>query len=368
RRVRRARPRSPGERQRAWRKGRERDLRGARPRGLRGDRVGTRRLRLDRRRSGRARNAERRRRRTGECVDGARERRSERRDRTKCGFRRARLGNASRRERGVGVTQVHNAVVCRESGDAHARAFTRDSRSFLRRGADADTTESRAHAVTTVGGTRVEEVTLQPAMPPAGASGARSGALLAAASGVGIVLNYAFLLAAARILGSDRYGSLGALLGLLAVVLIPAGAVQMAVSREVSRLLAAGKSDEADAFARGTLRLAVLATVPLVVVALALAVPLAHLLHIHSAEVVALAEFAFITSLVFPAAMGVLQGRQRFHALAVLYVFPFLVRLVLLAIVAAAGFRLGGAVFATVVAAIAAAVLVLALIRHSFQR
>ena len=222
--------------------------------------------------------------------------------------------------------------------------------------------------MTTVGGTRVEEVTLQPAMPPAGASGARSGALLAAASGVGIVLNYAFLLAAARILGSDRYGSLGALLGLLAVVLIPAGAVQMAVSREVSRLLAAGKSDEADAFARGTLRLAVLATVPLVVVALALAVPLAHLLHIHSAEVVALAEFAFITSLVFPAAMGVLQGRQRFHALAVLYVFPFLVRLVLLAIVAAAGFRLGGAVFATVVAAIAAAVLVLALIRHSFQR
>ncbi len=222
--------------------------------------------------------------------------------------------------------------------------------------------------MTTVGRTQPEEVTLQPTMPRVGASGARSGALLAVASGVGIVLNYAFLLAAGRILGSDRYGSLAALLGLLAVVLIPTGAVQMAVSREVSRLVAAGKSDEADAFARSTLRLASLATLPLVVVAFALAVPLAHLLHIHSSGVVALAEFAFVTALVFPAAMGVLQGRQRFHALAALYVIPFVIRLVLLAIVAAAGFRLGGTVFASVVAAVAATLVALFLVVDSLRR
>jgi O-antigen/teichoic acid export membrane protein len=222
--------------------------------------------------------------------------------------------------------------------------------------------------MTAVEDTKQEEVTLQPTMPRAGTSGARSGALLAIASGAGIVLNYAFLLAAGRILGSDRYGSLGALLGLLAVVLIPAGAVQMAVSREVSRLAAEGRSQEADAFARATLRLALFATVPLLAVAFALAVPLAHLLHIHSSGVVALAEFAFITALVYPAAMGVLQGRQRFHALAALYVFPFIVRIVLLAIVAGAGFRLGGTVFATVVATVAAALLAIALISDSLRR
>ncbi len=219
--------------------------------------------------------------------------------------------------------------------------------------------------MTTLDRTEPGEVILQPAL--AQRSGARSGALLAVASGIGIVLNYAFLLAAGRFLGSDDYGSLAALLGLLAVVLIPTGAGQMAVSREVSRLVAEGRSDEAEAFSRATMRLALLATIPLVVVALALAVPLAHLLHIHSTGVVALAEFAFVTALVFPAAMGVLQGRQRFHALAVLYVFPFLVRLALLGIVAGAGFRLGGAVFATVFSAIAAAILALALIRASLR-
>ena len=83
--------------------------------------------------------------------------------------------------------------------------------------------------------------TLAPPAPPAlrtGSSGARTGALLAVASGVSIVVNYAFLLAAGRILGSADYGSLAALLGLLSVVVLPAGALQLAVSREVSRTAA----------------------------------------------------------------------------------------------------------------------------------
>ena len=199
------------------------------------------------------------------------------------------------------------------------------------------------------------------------ASGARSGALLAVASGVSIVANYIFLLAAGRILGSESYGSLAALLGLLAIVLIPTGALQLGVSREVSRLLAAGKKTEADRFARATLRLASLATVPLVVIALALAPALGALLNIHSTGTVLLAETAFVTALVFPVAMGVLQGAQRFHAVAAMYVAPFLLRLILLAIAAAAGYRLGGAVFATVASAIAGTVLALALIREPLQ-
>src|SRR5437763_12061402 len=109
---------------------------------------------------------------------------------------------------------------------------------------------------------------------PAPRSGARSGALLAAASAASIVAAYVFLLAAGRILGSDEYGSLAALLGLLAVILIPAGAVQMAVSREISRLVASGEGHRANSFARAAFRLALIATVPLLVVALALASPL----------------------------------------------------------------------------------------------
>jgi O-antigen/teichoic acid export membrane protein len=198
-------------------------------------------------------------------------------------------------------------------------------------------------------------------------SGARSGALLAAASGVSIVGAYAFLLAAGRLLGSEDYGSLAALLGLLAIVLIPAGALQMAVSREVSRLVASGDPTGPARLARGLLRASLIATAPLLVVGLALAAPLSGLLHIHSVGIVVIAVLTLSTALVFPLAMGVLQGLQRFPAVATLYVFPWVVRLVLLAIVAAAGSRLGGAVFATLAGAVAATMLALFLIREPLR-
>jgi O-antigen/teichoic acid export membrane protein len=198
-------------------------------------------------------------------------------------------------------------------------------------------------------------------------SGLRSGALLAAATAASILAAYVFLLAAGRILGSDDYGSLAALLGLLAIVLIPAGALQMAVSREISRRLATGDSDAAARLAGGTLRTFSIATIPLLVVMLALAHPLSRLLHIDSTGIVVLAILSLSTALVFPVAMGVLQGEQRFPALAVLYVFPWFLRLVVLGIVAAAGYRLGGAVFATFVGAIGSTVLAYGLIRPSLR-
>jgi O-antigen/teichoic acid export membrane protein len=203
--------------------------------------------------------------------------------------------------------------------------------------------------------------------PPSRASGARSGVVLGVASGVSIVAAYVFLLAAGRILGSEDYGTLAALLGFLAVVLIPAGALQMAVAREVSRRIASGDSAGAAALARGTLRLSLIATAPLLTLAFALAIPLDHLLKVGSIGIVVLAEMTLVTALVFPVALGVLQGMQRFHALATLYVLPWLARLVVLAVAASAGYRLGGALFATVVGAIAGTAFALALIREQLR-
>ena len=209
----------------------------------------------------------------------------------------------------------------------------------------------------------------RPAQPEQAAqqSGVRSGAMLAVANAASIVAAYVFLLAAGRMLGSEDYGSLAALLGLLAIVLLPAGALQLGVSREVARRIATGDSAAAGRLARGTLRAAVIATLPLLVIALALAKPLAHLLHIDSVAIVALAILSLSTALVFPLALGVLQGLQRFRALATMFVFPWLVRLVTLGIAAAAGYRLGGAVFATLVGAVAATVLALLLIREPLR-
>jgi len=207
-----------------------------------------------------------------------------------------------------------------------------------------------------------------PATPPPIPSGTRSGAVLAVASAISIVVNYVFLLAAGRLLGSDDYGSLAALLGFLAVVLIPAGALQMAMSRELSRLLAGGDVAAAEAFANAQVRRSLIATGPLLVVALALAVPLATLLDIHPVGLVVLADLTLATALVAPVAGGVLQGYQRFRALAAVTVVPVAVRLAFFAIAAAAGMRLGGALLATFLSAVVGVLFVLFLIRAPLRR
>ena len=126
-------------------------------------------------------------------------------------------------------------------------------------------------------------------------------------------------------------------------------------------------SGEANAFARATLQIAALATGPLLALACVLAFPLSSLLNIDSVGIVALAEITLITALVYPVSLGVLQGRQRFHALAGLYVFPWVLRLALLAASAAAGYHLGGALVATVAAAIAAAAAAFGLIARPLR-
>ncbi len=193
-------------------------------------------------------------------------------------------------------------------------------------------------------------------------SAARGGALIAAASLAGIVLTYVFLLASGRLLGTEDYGAFAAVLGLLTVVLLPAGALQFAMAREVSRRAALNDESGSTGFVRAVLRLSAIATVPLVLVSLALSVPLARLLGIPTSAVV-LTALGLAGALVGPAALGTIQGYQRFGALAALYVLPLALRLMLLGAFAAAGYLLGGAVLATVVAGLAAAAIALALIR-----
>jgi O-antigen/teichoic acid export membrane protein len=208
---------------------------------------------------------------------------------------------------------------------------------------------------------------MHPSGTSRGSSGARSGALIAAATAASILAAYVFLLAAGRLLGSEDYGSLAALLGVLTIVVIPAGALQLAISREISRRIATGDRSGAARLARSAMRIAAVGTLPLLAVALALAVPLSRLLNIHSVPIVVLAILGLSTALFFPVAMGVLQGLQRFAAVAALYVLPWLVRLAVLGIAAALGYRLGGAVFATLAGAVVATAVALFLIREPLR-
>ena len=140
------------------------------------------------------------------------------------------------------------------------------------------------------------------------------------------------------------------------------------MSREVSRQIALGRHDEADAFGRATFRLALIATAPVVALALALAVPLGEALKIGSHGIVLLTALGLAGALTFPIAMGVLQGYQRFVAVAAMQVVPGALRLCLLALLAVASLRLGGAVAATVITFVASAALAVYLIREPLSR
>jgi O-antigen/teichoic acid export membrane protein len=154
----------------------------------------------------------------------------------------------------------------------------------------------------------------------------------------------------------------------LTVVLLPTGALQLAVSREVSRHEALGEADEADAFGRTLLRLGLIVTAPLLAVALFLAVPVGHVLEIDSTAAVALVMASLAAAVVTPIALGALLGYQRFYAVAMLSALPFALRLVIVAVSAAVGYRLGGAAAATFIAAVATALISIWLIRGRLTR
>ena len=198
-------------------------------------------------------------------------------------------------------------------------------------------------------------------------SATRGGFQLLVAAVVSLFANYLFLLGAGRLLGTADYGTLAALTGLLTVFLLPTSALQMAVSRELSRREAVGEHDEASVFARSLLVVGLKVTLPLLAVALALVVPLRELLQLDATAPVALAVAALGGVFVYPVALGVLQGQQRFRALAFNSAAPMVVRLLLLVLLALVGMRLYGALGAIIVSGAVAITIALIAIRGTLR-
>ena len=228
-------------------------------------------------------------------------------------------------------------------------------------------TPARGAVVASAGADLVPATSPGAASSPDVVSATRSGAQLLVAAAISLVANYLFLLGSGRLLGAADYGTLAALTGLLTVVLLPTGALQMAASREISRREAIGERDAAAAFSRGLLVLGLKLAVPLLLVALALLVPLRELLRIDATAPVALALSVLGGVFVYPTVLGIMQGQQRFRALAFNSAAPMVLRLVLLVVLAAAGMRLYGALGAITVSAVFAVALGLVTIRGTLR-
>lgn len=145
---------------------------------------------------------------------------------------------------------------------------------------------------------------------------ARAGALVGPAMAVANLLQYALQLTASRALAPAAFGGFGALLGLGVLGAVPMLALQTVAARHVAL-----RRDDPDARAREVSRLLLAATrlgVLLSAVALLVAPLFAAFLHV-SVLAAALLALTLAPLAVAGAAQGVLQGRERFTALALLF-------------------------------------------------
>lgn len=142
--------------------------------------------------------------------------------------------------------------------------------------------------------------------------GAAIVAALAIANGLGYLLN----LVASRRLGPEGYGALAALLGVILVGNVVALALQTVVARRTVVARGLGSLAEVSSWTRAlTLGCAVVATL----IGLAAALPLTHLLHLSSPAPALLMAVSLGPLTVVGGQLGRLQGGERFHALAGLY-------------------------------------------------
>jgi hypothetical protein len=131
---------------------------------------------------------------------------------------------------------------------------------------------------------------------------------LTAANGLGYLLT----LVASRRLGPERYGALAALLGLVLVGNVLALGLQAVVARRV----VAGGAAAAAAWAA---RVSAVSAAGLGIVALLAAPVVTHLLHLPSAWPTVVLAVTLAPLTVIGGQLGLLQGAERLHALAALY-------------------------------------------------
>jgi O-antigen/teichoic acid export membrane protein len=177
--------------------------------------------------------------------------------------------------------------------------------------------------------------------------------------------NYLFQVLAARFLGPSDYGALAALLAIIMVVGLPFGAVQLVVARTVAHENTRGRPEEGAAFARQALGLVAVAGLLAAAITIIASAPIATLLQVDGAAPIAITGLAIAFAVMLPAALGVLQGEQRYIAYGVGPLAGALARLLAIAVAVGVGLSLNGALWATLLATSLGVAIVVWQARHT---
>jgi O-antigen/teichoic acid export membrane protein len=142
----------------------------------------------------------------------------------------------------------------------------------------------------------------------------RQAVVVSAALMAGNASSYLFTIVAARLLVPEVFGELGALMALLVVGVVPAMAAQTGIALHVAG------AGSARAALRGSVGLGLVLGAAVSLLALAAAPALTNLLHLSSLRPALVLPLALLPFPLTGAVCGVLQGRQRFGALAFLLI------------------------------------------------
>lgn len=184
------------------------------------------------------------------------------------------------------------------------------------------------------------------------------------AAGLGVavilqnVLALIFTVIFARLLGASGYGSLAVLISAFIILMVPGSALQIAVARRVSRDLAAGSAEAAAGVRRWLVRLA-LATALVTLVAIPLRSPIGALIDVDDLWGAAAVPVTAMLWIVLCVERGVLQGFQRYRAVALSIVGEASSRIVFALLLVALGLDVTGAFLGSAISFVAIALALL---------
>jgi len=205
-----------------------------------------------------------------------------------------------------------------------------------------------------------------PRQVPSRVSLRRAGLLMGAAMGVGNVLNYAYNLAMVRPLGPAGYGALAALLALVLIGAFPGMALQVVVARHTA--LRGNDQRAIGELWAGTLTVTLVGGAGLGLLGVLAAPAVTGFLHLGSIVPALWLAAALAPLPAIAATQGMLQGRERFGALAAVLLAAAGGKLAAGTALVALGGGVAGAVAGAAAGGVLALVTGLALVRGSLAR
>jgi O-antigen/teichoic acid export membrane protein len=179
--------------------------------------------------------------------------------------------------------------------------------------------------------------------------------------------NFGFHLVVSRLLAPSEYGALGALLGLLVVLAVPAGALQVVITREVAARRARASAEVVPLVLGPLLSQAVVGGVVIATTLVVIAPVVRGFLHLERLD-----QAVLLAAYVIPVAIGlvpkgVMLGESRFRLLAFAFVVGSIVKLGLGAALVNSGRGVEGAMAAAVLGEVVSAGILLPSLRRFLE-